>query len=401
MNIAWIQVNHISGTFLTDMRFIHTADWHLGRRLKGVDRTPEIEYQLEELFLAAKILEVDAVLVAGDIFDSPSPPAEAEKVAYHFFCQLREANIPAVIIAGNHDSAFRIEGLSQILSHLGISALGRPKIAKQGGVIQLETAHGKLCVAAMPFISERRLLRSVDLWTKNEVEQRQSYQQCLAMLFENLTRNFREEHVNIIMAHLTIADAKRAYSEVDYYTQAIYRLPLQTLPSKAHYIALGHIHKPQHIPYVVPTAYSGSLIQLDFGEVGEEKGFNLITVEPGNPAQVEFKPLSCQKPLTLVRCEENQLENTLEAYQDQPGFLKVIVELDGHIKGLAEKVRKICPQALMVEAQYKTVEADTVSQEIQAFDPVDAFRNYWQERIGTRLKPSVVEAFEQLYQELS
>ncbi|MEK8018637.1 MAG: exonuclease SbcCD subunit D C-terminal domain-containing protein, partial [Candidatus Parabeggiatoa sp.] len=92
---------------------------------------------------------------------------------------------------------------------------------------------------------------------------------------------------------------------------------------------------------------------------------------------------------------------TLEAYQDQPGFLKVIVELDAHIKGLAEKVRKICPQALMVEAQYKTVEADTVSQEIQAFDPVDAFRNYWQERIGTRLKPSVVEAFEQLYQELS
>jgi exonuclease SbcD len=207
--------------------------------------------------------------------------------------------------------------------------------------------------------------------------------------------------VNIIMAHLTVAKAKRAYSEVDYYTQAIYRLPLQTLPAQAQYIALGHIHKPQQIPYIVPTAYSGSLIQLDFGEVEEEKGFNLITVEPGNPAQVEFKPLSCQKPLMVVRCQESEIENTLEAYQDQPGFLKVIVELETPIVGLSEKVRKICPQALMVEAQYKTPKADTPTQEMQPFDPVDAFRHYWQEHIGTTLKPSVIEAFEQLYQELA
>ncbi len=383
------------------MRLIHTADWHLGRRLKGVDRTPEIEYQLEELLLAAKILEVDAVLVAGDIFDNPSPPAEAEKVAYHFFCQLRKAEIPAVIIAGNHDSAFRIEGLSQILSHIGISALGRPKRAEQGGVIEIETAHGPLCVAAMPFISERRLLKTADLWTKNEREQHHSYQAYLASLFENLTHGFREENVNIIMAHLTVAEAKRAYSEVDYYTQGIYRLPLQTLPPHAQYIALGHIHKPQQIPYIVPTAYSGSLIQLDFYEAEEEKGFNLITVEPGKPAQVEFKPLSCQKPLTVVNCQESEIENTLEAYQDEPGFLKVIVELDTPIIGLAEKVRKICPQTLMIETQSKTVEPDTPPQEMQPFDPVDTFRKYWQERIGTTLKPSVIEAFEQLYQELA
>jgi DNA repair protein SbcD/Mre11 len=384
------------------MRLIHTADWHLGRRLKGVDRTPEIEYQLEELFLAAKILDIDAILVAGDIFDSPSPPAEAEKVAYRFFCQLREANIPAVIIAGNHDSAFRIEGLSQLLSHIGISARGRPKRAEQGGLIELETAHGRLCVAAMPFISERRLLKTVDLWTKDELEQHHSYQDYLASLFKNLTHHFREDSVNIIMAHLTVAEAKRAYSEVDYYTQSIYRLPLDTLPPQAQYIALGHIHKPQQIPYMVPTAYSGGLIQIDFGEAGEEKGFNLITVEPGYPAQVEFKPLSCQKPLTVVKCDESEIEDTLEAYEDEAGFLKVIVELQAPIVGLAEKVRKICPQTLMIETQYKTLEADAPSpQEIEPFNPVDAFRSYWQERLGTTLNHSVITAFEELYQELA
>ncbi|WP_216595571.1 exonuclease subunit SbcD [Myxosarcina sp. GI1] len=70
------------------MRLIHTSDWHLGRKLRGVDRTPEIKFALDQLLEQAKDLEVDAVLVAGDIFETPSPTADAEQVAYNFFCQL-------------------------------------------------------------------------------------------------------------------------------------------------------------------------------------------------------------------------------------------------------------------------------------------------------------------------
>ncbi|MEI2577722.1 metallophosphoesterase family protein [Scytonema sp. PRP1] len=141
------------------MRLIHTSDWHLGRRLKGEDRTPEIAATLDELLKQAKELQVDAVLVAGDIYDVPNPPAEAEQVAYNFFCKLKEAKIPAVVIAGNHDSAFRIDGIAKILSYIGVQALGRPQKANKGGVINLDTPSGKLCVAAMPFASERRLLK--------------------------------------------------------------------------------------------------------------------------------------------------------------------------------------------------------------------------------------------------
>lgn len=384
------------------MRLIHTSDWHLGRRLKGIDRTPEIEYQLEELFSVAKILEVDAVLVAGDIFDGPSPPADAEKVAYRFFCRLREANIPAVIIAGNHDSAFRIEGISQLLSHIGVSALGRPKKANKGGVIQIETQNGKLCVAAMPFASERRLLKAEDLWEKDELEQRQHYKQTVAYLFNNLASGFREDSVNVVMAHLTIEGAKRAYSEVDYYTRDTYSLAGQTLPPDAQYIALGHIHKPQQIPNAAPTYYSGSLIQVDFGEAGEDKGFNLVTIEPGSPAQVEFKPLPCPKPLKVIKCNESNLEETLEANQEHPGFLKVIIELNGPQMGLADQVRKICPQTLMIEAKYLKIkeEQPTEAQAPNQFDAVLEFQRYWNEREDT-LKPAVLQAFEELHQEIT
>ena len=385
------------------MRLIHTSDWHLGRRLKGVDRTPEIEAALNELLNSAKTLEVDAVLVAGDIFDVPSPTADAEKVAYNFFCQLREAKIPAVVIAGNHDSAFRIDGVSRLLSHVGVHALGRPRKANQGGVIQLDTPNGKLSVAAMPFASERRLLKAEDLWDKDDLGQRQHYKQLVTYLFDNLASNFREDSVNIVMAHLTLDSAIRAYSEVDYYTRDTYSLAGQTLPSEAQYIALGHIHKPQQISNAAPTYYSGSLIQVDFGEAGEEKGFNLVTVEPGRPAKVELKKIPCQKPLKVIRCDETNLDETLEANREHPGFLKVIIDLNTPKIGLADMVRKVCPQALIIEPKYPEVisKKRQQSKDANQFDAVEEFHNYWRDRVGTTPESSITKAFENLYQELS
>jgi DNA repair protein SbcD/Mre11 len=385
------------------MRIIHTSDWHLGRRLKGIDRTPEIALALEEILEQAKMMEVDAVLVAGDVFDVPNPPAEAEKVAYDFFCQLQAANIPSVVIAGNHDSATRIDGIAKLLSYVGTHALGRPRLTENGGVIAFDTPSGRLCVGAMPFASERRLLTGEDLWDLDALKQRQSYQEIVAAVLEDLAQGWEDSSVNILMAHLTVNSAIRAYSEVDYYTRDTYSLSGQTLPPEAQYIALGHIHKPQQVSNAAPTYYSGSLIQVDFGEAGEEKGFNLVTVEPGRPAKVEFKPISCQKPLKVIRCDEINLDETLEANREHPGFLKVMVELNTSRIGLADTVRKVCPQALIIEPKYPDIQAQKRQQFQSAnqFDAVEEFRSYWRDRVGTAPDSSVLKAFENLYQELS
>jgi len=93
------------------MRLIHTSDWHLGRKLKGVDRTPEIALALDEILKYAKEFEVDAIFVSGDIFDVPNPTTEAERVAYDFFYRLNQLSIPSIAIAGNHDSANRMIAL--------------------------------------------------------------------------------------------------------------------------------------------------------------------------------------------------------------------------------------------------------------------------------------------------
>ena len=385
------------------MRLIHTADWHLGRRLKGVDRTPEIAAALEQLLSQAKSLQVDAVLIAGDIFDVPNPTAGAERVAYHFFCELEKANIPAVAIAGNHDSAFRIDSIANLLSLAGVRALGKPRLVDEGGAIILNTRSGKLCVGAMPFASERRLLDAEALWEKDDADYQRNYREIVSYLLQDLTNFFREDTVNVLMAHMTIDGARPAYSEVAYYTSSTYSLECETLPAAAQYIALGHIHAHQSIPSQTPTYYPGSLIQLDFGEAEQEKGFCLVTVEPGKPAEVEFRPLICQRPLKVIRCSGKNLEDTLAEHQYHPGFLKVIVELESPRLGLADQVRDICPQTLQIEPIYDesfTKFKRPVTRETHLLNPLEELNNYYHDRWQRKPSDTVVQAFDKLYQKM-
>jgi len=384
------------------MRLIHTSDWHLGRKLKGVDRTPEIALALAEILKYAKDFEVDAVLVAGDIFDVPNPTTEAERVAYDFFYELNQLSIPSVAIAGNHDSATRIDGLAPLLSLAGVRALGRPRIAEDGGVVTIDTANGKLCVGAMPFASERRLLAAEDIWNKDALEQRSSYKEVVTYVLQNLALAFKTDAVNVMMAHMTLEGAKFTGSEAAFYSGDVYSFSGQAIPSECQYMGLGHIHKPQQIPNAAPTYYSGSLIQVDFGEVGEEKGFNLIEVETGRPAKVQFQPLTCHKPLKRVECNIDQLDEYLESHRDYVGYLKFAIAVNTPPIGLADRVRKICPQAVMVEPKLIPNESAKIQEpkDYDRFDPIAKFQKFYSDR-EKNLSPDVIEAFKNLYTEFS
>jgi len=384
------------------MRLIHTSDWHLGRKLKGVDRTPEIALALAEILKYAKDFEVDAVLVAGDIFDVPNPTTEAERVAYDFFYELNQLSIPSVAIAGNHDSATRIDGLAPLLSLAGVRALGRPRIAEDGGVVTIDTANGKLCVGAMPFASERRLLAAEDIWNKDALEQRSSYKEVVTYVLQNLALAFKTDAVNVMMAHMTLEGAKFTGSEAAFYSGDVYSFSGQAIPSECQYMGLGHIHKPQQIPNAAPTYYSGSLIQVDFGEVGEQKGFNLIEVETGRPAKVQFQPLTCHKPLKRVECHIEQLDEYLESHRDYVGYLKFAIAVNTPPIGLADRVRKICPQAVMVEPKLIPNESAKIQEpkDYDRFDPIAKFQKFYSDR-EKNLSPDVIEAFKNLYTEFS
>jgi exonuclease SbcD len=289
-----------------------------------------------------------------------------------------------------------------LLSLAGVRALGRPRIAEEGGVVSIDTPNGKLCVGAMPFASERRMLAAEDIWNLDASEQRADYKTTVTYVLQNLATGFRADAVNVMMAHMTIEGAKFTGSEAAFYSGDIYSLSGQAIPSECQYVGLGHIHRPQQIPNAAPTYYSGSLIQVDFGEVGEEKGFNLIEVETGRPAKVQFQPLTCQKPLKQVECHIENLDEHLESHRDYVGYLKFAIAVDTSPIGLADRIRKVCPQAVMVEPKLIQKESAKITEikEGDRFDPIAEFQKFYSDREKS-LSPEVIEAFKNLYMEFS
>jgi DNA repair protein SbcD/Mre11 len=381
------------------MRLIHTADWHLGRKLAGQERTSEIELALKQILRQAQELETDAVLVAGDIFDHYNPSAEAHRVAYDFFTGLSKAGIPAIAIAGNHDNGDWFESISSLFSMVGVRALGRPRYAEDGGLLEVPTRSGLLRIGALPFASQRRMVQVHELWTQDPLQRYQGYQALLEEITGDLAMHFRVDGVNVLMSHLSLGAATLSNSEDPYYSREDYAISEQFLPSKAQYIALGHVHKPQQIPSKPNAWYSGSLIQVDFGEAGEDKFFNLIEVEPGYPAKVYQEPLKIHKPLKVLRCDEKGLDDVIEAHRDHDGWLKLQVELSAPKPALKEYIQKTLPQTLIVEGLFQRCETSKVTTPLEPnADPVGAFSRYLRENQQTEPSDHLLETFRKLYE---
>ena len=128
----------------------------------------------------------------------------------------------------------------------------------------------------------------------------------------------------------------------------------------------------------------------------------MIEVETGRPAKVQFQPLTCQKPLKRVECHLDQLDEQLEVHRDYVGYLKFAIAVDTPPIGLADRVRKICPQAVMVEPKLivnASVQAPEIK-EYDRFDPISEFQKFYSDR-EKNLSPDVIAAFQELYMDFS
>lgn len=362
------------------MRILHTADWHLGKLLKGIDRTPEVREALEELLKIVKSERVDLVVVAGDLFDRPQVSVEAEEAAWRFFLGLYELGVPALVIAGNHDSRDRLELHGQILQRFGVVVRGEVRLRKEGGVLDRPVRTGLL-----PFLSERRLLS----FQEGEVgEWRGQY----AEKMERLLRHLSQEE-ELLLAHLTVEGVRPGGGEFTFYLTNSYALPKQALPQRPRYIALGHIHRQAQV--AENAWYSGSLIQLDFGE-GEEapRGALLVELPERGPARVFPLPGRWGKPLKTFRLKPEELDRKDGELRGFGGYIRLLVEgylapevkdrLYREIPGLLEvhSIRPPDPQAPLEGME----------------DEVEAYRRYLKE-LG-REKDALLERFRQVLMEV-
>lgn len=382
------------------MRIAHTSDWHAGRVFKRVARLPELAAVLENMGDDLEREKVDLLLMSGDVFDSGAPVADAEQLVFGFFRRLGRARIQTVVIAGNHDSPARVEAWGALTELVDVHAVARPRAFDRGGVVTIESHSGeKALVAAVPFAPPRDLVSALQL-AEDETKARQRYADGLAAIVANVTSTFRPDAINLLMLHTHLEGALFSGSERTVHLGEEWAATPQALPPNAHYVALGHIHKPQRMEASPsPAEYAGSPLQMDFGEAGETKSFVLLEAEPGRPVRIDRVPYRGGQPLRRVRTTLADIEKDEGRLKDA-GWLWVTIPLRAPDPDIAARVRRLLPNALRVETELpeRAAPEDSVRPP-QGAEPKRLFEAYHLTRRGGPPEDELMAAFEELYDE--
>jgi exonuclease SbcD len=380
------------------MKIVHTSDWHVGRRWKGVERLDELEAVLEHLAAFIEKHAIDLVLHTGDVFESRNPPAAAEQLVNRFLIRVGQAGAQMLIIAGNHDDPLRLDARSLLTEFVNVQILGRPRPAARGGTRILKTRSGETAVvAALPFASPGAWVSALD--STDEAGARRHYAEMFERAVEDLCAPFRPDAVNLLMAHTHLEGALFGDSERRVHITEDWAASPAALPATASYIALGHLHKPQKIEGRVPAYYAGSLLQMDFGEAGEEKSFLVVTASPGRPATVETVPYEGGLPLVDLRAALAELEEAADQYRT--GWLRVTVPLTERDPDLNRKVRELLPNALVVRAELPQAEEVADIRLESGVPPVGHYAAYHLRVHQQAAELAVLDAFQDLYDEAS
>jgi exonuclease SbcD len=384
------------------VKIVHTSDWHVGRRWKGIQRLDEMEAVLDHLAAFIEEQSVDLVLHSGDIFESRNPPAEAEQLVNRFFIRVGRAGARMLAVAGNHDDPLRLDARSLLTEFANVQIIGRPRQAWKGGIRTLETRGGETAIiAALPFASAGAWVSALDL-AGEEASARNKYADMFEQAVQNLCEAYRPDAVNLLVAHTHIEGAIFGESERRVHIGEDWAARPQSLPSDASYIALGHIHKPQKVEGTgtAPAYYAGSPLQMDFGEVGEEKSFVVVTASPGEPAIVEHVPYEGGIPLFDLYASLAELEATAEEHRSGC-WLRVTVPLTEKDPDVNRKVRELLPNALVVRVELPEVEEQEVIRLQPGVSPVGHYGAFHLREHQHEADPAVLETFQDLYDEAS
>jgi len=381
------------------MRLLHTSDWHVGRTIHRRQRLDETKAALSEIVEIAQREEVDLILLCGDIFESFSPSAEAERVVYDTLLAFSSAGIPVVYLAGNHDYARRLAAVEGLLRAIDVHAVPSVRRPKEGGIIELEARSdgAEVQIAALPWVPERALFGAEEMMGL-QGEPHQAYAERLGELINALCV-FDADKVHVLAAHLFVSGAKPGGGERDLTMGQVFAVSGATLPTSPQYIALGHVHRAQVAPGTGLARYAGSPLQLDFGEAGQQKSVTIVDLEPGRPAKTRQVDLNEGRELLDVEATLDTLE---EVDIDPEAYLRVFLECEGPTPGLVDRVRDVLGENVVeVRLVYEREDPEKRAAELKRMSPEKLFARYYQRRHGSKADESLTKLFSELYEEVS
>lgn len=360
------------------MRCLHTADWHVGRTIRNRSRIDEHRAIFAEMLEIAEADNINAFLVAGDIFHERKPSPEAIQLVTELWAELSARGISVIVIPGNHDDPSLLAALAPLASRANIYI-----------VTEIQVLHiGALGIACVPYIHPHRVTNSASMTTQEE--RQAQYGSFMLNAYRQSAVQIRNAPARMLLTHPHILASEPGGGE---WHSTVLPISAALFPSGLNYIACGHIHKAQSVRAKSPLWYSGSPIQMDFGERLQEKGVNIISIENGE-TKVERVLLNggkqCMRRIGIAA-------DILAARPSENEWTECIVSIESRPEDI-ERLR-LLPSVVAVRLPSIPDSEKTDTGTYQPGPtPLDLLRGFV-ERKGQTLTPAMATIFERLYAE--
>ncbi|NLP63226.1 exonuclease subunit SbcD [Paraburkholderia sacchari] len=387
------------------MRLLHTSDWHLGQNFMGKSRQAEHQQLIDWLMEQVDAHAVDAVLIAGDIFDTGTPPSYARELYSQLVVRLHAAGVALLLLGGNHDSVATLRESSALLEQLSarvVPAADAP--ANQVRVLPLRSSRGVsgagsapgCVVCAVPFIRARDVMQSEYGQSAEQKQQTlqlaiQAYYQAVHAQAESkrtqLSAQLGRNVPLIATGHLTTVGASASESVREIYVGALDAFPTSAFPN-VDYLALGHIHRPQKVGGLEHIRYSGSPIALSFDEAAQQKEVLLVDLGETGLEAVTPLPVPVFQPLVALRGNLKSLpgafaqvvQNASGATPERPVWLEVTVAEDDYLADLPARIQTMAEGLPLEVLRIRRERGNAVAQwsgdagvTLDELDPLDVF----------------------------
>ena len=333
------------------MRIIHTADWHLGQFFYTKSRAAEHQAFLDWLLEQAEAQQADAIIVAGDIFDTGSPPSYARELYNRFVVNLQQTGCQLVVLGGNHDSVATLNESRELLACLNTRVIAAASDDIRDQVLVLNTRDGQpgAMLCAIPFLRPRDIMRS-----QSGQSGRDKQQTLLEAITDHYQRCWQEALAQrvalnltlpvIATGHLTTMGVTKSDAVRDIYIGTLDAFPADAFPP-ADYIALGHIHRAQRVANSEHIRYSGSPIPLSFDELGKEKSIFVVDFADGALSQVTPLSIPLFQPMRMIKGSLEEIEAQLAVLEPDPQgkliWLDIEIVTDDWLSELQRRIQQL------------------------------------------------------------
>ncbi|MGO2089968.1 MAG: exonuclease subunit SbcD [Oceanisphaera sp.] len=400
------------------MRILHTSDWHLGQHFMGKTRFAEHQAFLNWLVEQVQAQAVDAVLVAGDVFDTGTPPSYARELYNDFIVQLQQTGTQLVILGGNHDSVAMLNESRSLLGCLNVQVIPGVLANPEHQVLTLtdRTGNPGAVLCAVPFIRAREVMSSES--GQSASDKQHSLQTAIAQHYQQLFELAQQQGQRgssplpiIATGHLTTVGASTSDSVREIYIGTLDAFPASAFPP-ADYIALGHIHRPQKVGGHQHIRYCGSPLALSFDEVGQQKEVLLVDLASTGLTAVTALPVPIFQPMARVKGNLQQIGEAMKTLaaeqaaleQSLAVWLEVTVAEDDYLSDLQPRIEQLAEgqalEILLVRRQ-RTLQQDGLTAEVGVMLSELTPQQVFNQRLATQaLRPEREQALHDLYQGL-